>query len=224
LSNEVFKPTATTRILASSMNIASEEVVIDMGCGIGYIGILAAKLGSRKVYGVDLAEGACELARKNVVRNRVDSIVEIRQGNLFEPLEGVTADIIVDDVSGIAGLISRNSKSYAHKEIPIASDDGSWPTTEMLQEAPKYLSEKGKLYFPLLSLANEEKIMKSAKKSFKYIDRLTTKTVPLTGEFEENYFNCLKKLHNAGIIRLIQKGSRLCWQLSIFEALNYKER
>ena len=94
----------------------------------------------------------------------------------------------------------------------------------MLQEAPKYLSEKGKLYFPLLSLANEQKIMESAKKSFRYIDRGSTKILPLTGEFEESYINYLKKLHNEGIIRLIQKGSRLCWELSIFEALNYKER
>ena len=163
LSNQVFKPTATTRILTANISVFHDKVFIDMGCGVGYIGILAAKLGAKKVYAVDLAVKACELAKENIVTNKVENIVEVRQGNLFEPLEGVLADVIVDDVSGISGLIARSSKSYEHKKIPIASDDGSWPTIEMLQEAPKYLAKGGELYFPLLSLANERRIRNSCK-------------------------------------------------------------
>jgi len=80
----------------------------------------------------------------------------------------------------------------------------------MFQEAPKYIVEKGKLYFSVFSLANEQKIIESVKKSFKYGNRLETKTFPLKGEFQEFSINYLKKLHEQGKIKLTQKGSRLC--------------
>lgn len=107
LSNEVFKSTTTTRMLVAAMSVPLDGVFIDMGCGVGYIGILAAKLGAKKVYAVDLEEGACELARKNIKRNKVET------------------DVIVNDVPGIVGLIARSLKSYGHGKIPIVSNDGS---------------------------------------------------------------------------------------------------
>ena len=202
--------------------IPKDSIFIDMGCGAGYIGILAAKLGARKVYAVDLSKEACELARKNAIRNHVEYIVEVRQGNLFEPLEGIIADVIVDDVSGIAGLIARNTEWYRNENIPIASEDGSYPTTEMLQQAQSHLTEKGKLYFPVLSLANEKKIIETAESLFKYTEVLETIKFPIKGELKKSE-DYLMKLFNEKRIRLVPGGSKLCWELKIYEASNYGE-
>lgn len=220
LRDDVFKPTSTSEILASNVLMPKDSILIEMGCGAGYIGILAAKLGVKKVYAVDLSAEACELARKNAIRNHVEDIVEVRQGNLFEHLDGIAADLIIDDVSGIASLIARNTEWYKNENIPIASEDGSSPTTEMLQQAQNHLTEKGRLYFPVLSLANEKKIIKTAESLFKYIKKIKTRLFPLTGGFKESA-DTLVKLSEDEKIRMIKKGSRLCWELNVYEASNY---
>lgn len=223
LRDDAFKPTSTSEILASNALMPKNGILIEMGCGVCYIGILAAKLGARKVYAVDLSAEACELARKNAIRNHVEDIVEVRQGNLFEHLEGIAADVIIDDVSGIAGLIARNTEWYKNEKIPIASEDGSSPTIEMLQQAKNHLTERGRLYFPVLSIANEKKIIKTAECLFKYIEKKETRIFPLTGGFKESA-DSLIKLSEDGKIRLIKKGSRLCWELNVYEASNYREK
>src|SRR3989338_3943258 len=131
---DVFVPTSTSELLASTLDIQQGDVVIDLGCGSGFLAIVAAKRGASKVYAIDVMPRAAELTRRNVERNGVASCVEVLTGSLFEPLTDVRADLIIDDVSAIAEETARLTPWYP-QTIPSGGSDGASPTVAMLGAA-----------------------------------------------------------------------------------------
>jgi ribosomal protein L11 methyltransferase len=56
--------------------------VLDVGTGSGILSIIAARLGAKEVWGIDIDGVAVENARENVERNRVSAIVKTRKGSI----------------------------------------------------------------------------------------------------------------------------------------------
>ena len=56
--------------------------VLDVGTGSGILSIIAAKLGAKEVWGIDIDGLAVENARENVEKNDVWDIVKIRKGSI----------------------------------------------------------------------------------------------------------------------------------------------
>jgi ribosomal protein L11 methyltransferase len=56
--------------------------VLDVGTGSGILSIIAAKLGAKEVWGIDIDGVAVEIARENVEKNHVSNIVKIRKGSI----------------------------------------------------------------------------------------------------------------------------------------------
>jgi ribosomal protein L11 methyltransferase len=56
--------------------------VLDVGTGSGILSIVAAKLGTKEVWGIDIDGVAVENARENVKKNHVSDIVKIRKGSI----------------------------------------------------------------------------------------------------------------------------------------------
>jgi ribosomal protein L11 methyltransferase len=70
--------------------------VLDVGTGSGILSIIAAKLGAKEVWGIDIDGVAVENARENVELNRVSATVSIRKGSvgdLHEKFDVVVANI-----------------------------------------------------------------------------------------------------------------------------------
>ena len=220
-----FKPTTTSNLLLRSIGIHEGGIVIDMGCGIGGSPISLAKyFPVSKVYAVDKQEEACNLARENIERHNLSEKIEVIHSDLFKELEGIKADIILDDVSGISNYqdFARKTTWYSEKSIPVADDDGSYPTTEMLEQSVNYLKDNGKLYFPVLSLARESKILEKAESMFRNVEKLNEYSLPLskhcfTIDFEEAG-SLIEEMKEKGIIRLEKRGSRYLWNLGIYKA------
>ncbi len=213
---DVFQPTSTSEVLAETLDIQPGEVVIDLGCGSGFFSILAAKRGAAKVYAVDLMPQAAELTLRNARRNGVASHIEVFTGSLFEPVRHVQANLVIDDVSGIAEETARATPWYP-PSIPTGGPDGAEPTVAMLQQAPHHLSTGGRLVFPLLSLANEQRILREAERFFTDLRLRAQRLFPIPPSLHE----ALKRLGarvQTQALRLIQRGSRTCWQLRVFEA------
>ena len=76
--------------------------VLDMGTGSGIAAIAAARRGAR-VVAVDISTEAVRCARINVLLNRVDDRVEIRCGDLFEPVQGERFDLVLFNPPFYAG-------------------------------------------------------------------------------------------------------------------------
>ena len=53
-----------------------------MGTGSGILSIIAAKLGAREVWGIDIDGVAVENARENIEKNHVSTSVRIRKGGI----------------------------------------------------------------------------------------------------------------------------------------------
>jgi ribosomal protein L11 methyltransferase len=89
--------------------------ILDMGCGTGILAICAAKMGARRVLGVDKDQWAYENALENVVRNGTGG-VEIRLGevNLLKEeqfdliLANITRNILVRDMSAYEAHLKKN--------------------------------------------------------------------------------------------------------------------
>ena len=85
----------------------------------------------------------------------------------------------------------------------------------MLKQAPKFLNKKGKIFFPVLSLSNGEKIVKEAKKIFKKIKLLDRKVWPLPAQMQSN-IKLLKKLYAEGIVDFEEKFGTILWYTDIY--------
>jgi len=213
----VFQPNTTTHLLAEHMIDLKGKTVLDLGCGAGPIAVLAALRGAQKVYAVDIMEEACNAARENAALNAVSDRIEVLRGDLFQPLKGLTFDVIIDDVSGMAESVSRFSPWYP-KEIPTGGPDGTVPTIQMLRESPAHLNEDGYLLFPVLSLARTTLILATAREVFHdKLHRVASKNIPFCKELEKN-IELMFKLKNEGLIDFVQKRSRYIWQLDIYRA------
>jgi methylase of polypeptide subunit release factors len=213
---DVFRPTTTSEVLAQELEVQPGETVIDVGCGSGFFSVLAAKRGAARVYAVDVMPRAVELTRRNAQRNGVASQVVATSGSLFDPLPSVQADLIVDDVSGVAETIARASPWYP-PSIPSGGPDGADPTVAMLREAPRHLRPNGRLVFPVLSLANEQRILAEAQRVFAQVRLRAQRLFPVPQAIHE----AMKRITGAlqtSMWRLVQRGSRPCWQLRVFEA------
>ena len=64
----VFAPTHTSRTIAEALEIQPGDTVIDVGSGSGVLSFVAANLGARHVYGVDLSQASVAVATRNAQR------------------------------------------------------------------------------------------------------------------------------------------------------------
>ena len=69
-----------TKLLAEKMLIKENDKVLDLGCGIGIIGRIAATLTQNKVILTDVNQRACKLAKMNTkgLKN-----TKVKPGNIF---------------------------------------------------------------------------------------------------------------------------------------------
>lgn len=211
----VFEPNLTTRMLADLVPIPQDSRVLDLGCGVGPIAILAALSGATDVVGVDIMPEACALAQRNAELNGVEDRVRFIQGNLYESLNGERFDLIIDDVSGMAEGVSRISPWYP-ETIPTGGPDGTGPTIAMLEQAQHHLTERGVLYFPVLSLANRQRILEKARNLFgDCLESVATKWVPFCDEFKVHMHE-MEQMKAKGLIDYVTKRSRNLWSLEIY--------
>lgn len=91
----------TTRlcVMALEKYVRAKDRVIDVGCGLGILSIVAAELGAESVVGVDFDPVAVDAARANVSLNAMDDAVDIRLGDLLATVPPENqADIIVANI------------------------------------------------------------------------------------------------------------------------------
>lgn len=98
--DEVFSPKYIdpgTLAMLSETDILPDDRVLDLGCGYGVVGILAAKLiGEENVVMCDISGKAAECAMKNAVLNGVEN-VKILQSDGFENITGNDFTLILSN-------------------------------------------------------------------------------------------------------------------------------
>lgn len=90
-----------TLILAENMIIDQNSKVLDIGSGIGILGIVAAKIFNADVVMTDINKRAIMLAKKNIKLNNVNA--KIYQCNLYEKIKDNDFDVILTNPPQTAG-------------------------------------------------------------------------------------------------------------------------
>ena len=128
---------AGTRLLAENMQLPAGARVLDLGCGYGVLGIVAAKMcPDCKVTMVDVNARACALARENAARNNAGP-VEIICGDAREVLKGRQFDVIVTNPpcrSGREVVLSL----FEWAASALSADGSLWAVIQTNKGARRY--------------------------------------------------------------------------------------
>lgn len=209
-----FRPSTISSMLADALDFRPGSVVIDVGCGSGILSIIAAKLGARRVYGVDAAPDTVRIASANAEVCGVGDVVEFSEGDLFDTLDpDLDADVVIGDVSGIPDEIARASGWFPSglsggptgAELPI----------RMIEESRRRLKAGGRLFLPTGSLQDEKSILDRARAVFGSMKRLSERNIPLPTSLAED--PALLQLLREKVVALSQRGSRFLWKATIWE-------
>jgi 16S rRNA (guanine1207-N2)-methyltransferase len=93
-----------TRLLIESMVLPKKGCALDIGCGYGAVGIVAATVEpSLEVYLVDVNGRAVWLARQNIEKNRIYN-AEAKRGFLYEPMKDLAFDCVLSNPPVSVGM------------------------------------------------------------------------------------------------------------------------
>jgi release factor glutamine methyltransferase len=99
--------------------------VLDLCTGSGVIAIsLAKELTAARVIATEVSEAAVALARKNAERNGVADRVDVRLGDLWEPVAGERFDLIASNPPYIASSVIDTLQAEVKREPRVALDGG----------------------------------------------------------------------------------------------------
>jgi methylase of polypeptide subunit release factors len=226
--DQSFRPNPTTVRFGRAVRVRPGDTVFDIGTGIGPLAIKAAMDGAARVIGVDPVAIHCELARRNVAKYNLTDRVSIYHGEWFDPfdrcpeLHGLTADVIIGDVSGIADGVARALGWYS-TQVPTGGADGTGPILTLIDRAAARLKPGGTLYFPVATdLSDGERILAAANQRFESVVNAFEKPYfefPLTDEEVRAIDAAYSNGHGARPAFLqIQQGRRPYWRGQILAA------
>lgn len=213
LTPGVFQPTQTSLLLAEALEIRPGDVVLDVGCGSGVLSFVAARLGAARVIGCDISGEAIAAASDNARRLGLDGVAEFRQGDLFEPVRGVAADIVIGDVSGIPEPLARLTGWFpggpTGAELPVA----------MVENVGDCLKSGGRMYLPTGTIQAEDRVLDAARRVFgpDNMELVTQREFPLPGAVGAS--KAVARLVSEGLVQLKRRGSRFLWRLAIWRCL-----
>ena len=94
--------------------IQASHSMLDYGCGSGILAIAAARLGARRVLGVDIDDKALVASRDNATRNGVALDVQHSAQTLDEQFDVVVANILTNPLCVLAPLIAARVAPGGH--------------------------------------------------------------------------------------------------------------
>ncbi len=134
-----------TRTLIENMRLPSRGSVLDVGCGYGAIGIVAARLDpGLQVVMTDVNRRAVLLARQNAEKNRAAN-VEVRQGGFYQPVQGMSFEAVLSNPPVSAGMETVRA---------------------LIRQAPAVLSEGGTLQMVVRSKIGKKTLPQTMVEAF----------------------------------------------------------
>jgi 16S rRNA G1207 methylase RsmC len=206
----VFTPTHTTVVMADALEINPDDVVLDVGCGSGVLGLVAVRLGAARLIGCDVAAAAVDTAAENARRLGLNDRSEFHQGHLFDPVADVEADVVIGDVSGVPDAVAEvmpwSSGGPTGAELP----------SEMLEALGDRLKKGGRLYLPTGTMQSEERLLEVARRIFgnDNMHPLAVREFPLAPTLARS--PAVQRLVEEGTLDMRRRGTRLMWRLTVW--------
>lgn len=152
---EVFSPYAwnvNSSLYTRHFPYINDASLLEIGCGIGAVSIIAALRYNNRVIATDINAKAIEIAKKNADLHKIAERVDCREGSLFEPIQSKEK---FDQIYW-NWPFCYTPRSYTHKD-PLErafSDPGYQLIDTFLSESRAYLRPTGKVILTFGSLGN----------------------------------------------------------------------
>lgn len=129
-----------TALLIDALDVQPADIVLDLGCGWGAIGLAAAALAPNgHAYLVDPNARAVSLARENAARNGLANVT-VLQGEGTEPVRGISFDIVATNPPIRAG--NRVVFSMIQQARDCLKPGGRFYLVARTKQGAKTLSQK----------------------------------------------------------------------------------
>ncbi|WP_425258856.1 methyltransferase [Rubrivivax sp. RP6-9] len=130
----------------------------EVGCGSGYLSVLAALRGCTPVVALDIDARAVENTRRNALRHRVQHLVQARAGDLFAPL---SAEERFDLIFWNSSFIDAEGEDGTLPRTALY-DEGYSTHARFLREARSHLTRDGRLQLGFSDLGSIEQLKQVA--------------------------------------------------------------
>jgi SAM-dependent methyltransferase len=137
------------RFLHKNTSIYQGKRVLEVGSGSGVLSMVMARHGAAKVVATDIMNACVENTRENARILGLEEIVDVRNGDLFEPVTGERFDII------FFAHPFYCAKPTEGNSLTVAIMDDGGLFKRFLTEAKSYLNPGGKILSPFSDAAGE---------------------------------------------------------------------
>lgn len=144
---------------------------LDIGTGSGAIAITLQKLKKIEMLAVDISFNALRVARKNNKKHKTN--VRFLKSDLFGNIGQDKFDFIVSNPPYITKsdyeLLETEVKDHEPKLALIGGESGLEVYEKIIQNAPKFLKENGKIYFEV-GIGQAQRVTELLQKDFESIE------------------------------------------------------
>ena len=161
--DEVYLPSDDTFLLLEHLNVNKNDMVLDLCTGCGILGIIAAEK-AYKVICSDISPIAVECTKENIKNNGLDNKVEVRQGDLFDPIKNSEKfDLILFNPPYLPSEDLDEKKDWLHKAWN-GGKNGRDLIDRFLNKFDIFLKTDGRVQMIQTSLSNYPETVKILQK------------------------------------------------------------
>jgi release factor glutamine methyltransferase len=156
---EVYEPSEDTFLFAENLHVKAGTFALDMGTGIGILGITAAKQGA-EVVALDINPHSIHCAKQNARRNKVSEKMAFLQTDLFSGLcKTVKFDLILFNSPYLPSEEGEDKTWLGRAWAGGAS--GRQVIDKFITQAPGHLESAGEILLLQSTLAGVEQTKKN---------------------------------------------------------------
>lgn len=149
------RPDTETLVQAAVDVIDGEAMILDLCTGSGCVAVaVASECAGVKVHATDVSESALEVAKRNVVRHKLEDRIHLFKGDLFDAVTpGSRYDVIVSNppyvVESELPSLSAEVQNEPRLALVGGGKDGLDIPKQILQQAAAFLKKGGHLLMEL---------------------------------------------------------------------------